>query len=881
MILASDQGAVVTRGRRRRPGAPGTTSRPAQFYHVATDDRFPYWIYGAQQDSGAAGDSVAHRLRDHHAARLAPDRRRRRERLHRARPGRPEHRLRRQRRALRLEHARRSRTSTRLWRTRDDYRGEWTLPLRSRRATRTSLYFANQHVFRTADGGQHWSTDQPGPHARDAGRAGEPRPAPRPPTAPRRAAARRRLRDRRHRRSPTDVLWCGTDDGLVWLHARRREALGRRHARRPDGRGRRSGSSRRRTSTPTPRTPPSTATASTTSRRTSIARGTAGRPGRWSRAASRTGSFVNAVREDPVRRGLLYAGTETRRLRLVRRRRPLAVAAAESSRTARCATSTCARDDLVDRHARPGVLGPGRPLAAAAARRERAATWPWLFAPRDRRAAASGRLPGHARAEGRAVGENPPRGAILDYLLQAARARPRRDRDPRAERRSIRRFASDDKVESPDLQRIQVTEDWVPEPAPPPSSPGMHRFVWDLHEAPRPELARGRRGARTGVWAPAGRYTVRLTAGGADADAAARGRQGSAGSGRRTTASSGSSSSPAGSRPSACGSRLRRAGPRLREQAPPRRQGCGGCGSGSRRAEKALALAAGPAINPEEFYTSHDAAPGSTSCCRLVVTLARLQRRGRKRRRRPDAGRNGRVCRTAARPSRRAWRRGRRFSRRSCRRRTGLSNRRLCRRSGSGDDRDRRSAPRPRSRSCRSRTSGAARLLPRAHARDERGICARRRRGRRAGPAVVERPQLSPASSARGRGLVGRRREVLRMAHGGGRRPVAAAERSGVGARGERRAHPAPNAVGRRDSGGRDPRKDRSRVPGRRDAGARIRTVSATWARSSTSGASTGGGRDGGRAGEVRGGTRSAGPRRPRRAAFRRHFGTPTTGSAR
>jgi hypothetical protein len=26
----------------------------AQFYHVATDDRFPYWIYGAQQDSGAA-----------------------------------------------------------------------------------------------------------------------------------------------------------------------------------------------------------------------------------------------------------------------------------------------------------------------------------------------------------------------------------------------------------------------------------------------------------------------------------------------------------------------------------------------------------------------------------------------------------------------------------------------------------------------------------------------------------------------------------------------------------------------------------------------------------------------------------------------------------
>ena len=33
----------------------GTTSRPGQFYHVETDDRFPYWIYSGQQDSGTAG----------------------------------------------------------------------------------------------------------------------------------------------------------------------------------------------------------------------------------------------------------------------------------------------------------------------------------------------------------------------------------------------------------------------------------------------------------------------------------------------------------------------------------------------------------------------------------------------------------------------------------------------------------------------------------------------------------------------------------------------------------------------------------------------------------------------------------------------------------
>ena len=27
----------------------------AQFYHVITDNRFPYWVYGGQQESGSAG----------------------------------------------------------------------------------------------------------------------------------------------------------------------------------------------------------------------------------------------------------------------------------------------------------------------------------------------------------------------------------------------------------------------------------------------------------------------------------------------------------------------------------------------------------------------------------------------------------------------------------------------------------------------------------------------------------------------------------------------------------------------------------------------------------------------------------------------------------
>jgi photosystem II stability/assembly factor-like uncharacterized protein len=52
MIVASDQGAVVT-----VDGGESWSSwynqSTAQLYHVAADYRFPYWVTGAQQDSGA------------------------------------------------------------------------------------------------------------------------------------------------------------------------------------------------------------------------------------------------------------------------------------------------------------------------------------------------------------------------------------------------------------------------------------------------------------------------------------------------------------------------------------------------------------------------------------------------------------------------------------------------------------------------------------------------------------------------------------------------------------------------------------------------------------------------------------------------------------
>ncbi len=54
IALSSDQGAVIT----VNGGASWSSwyNQPtAQFYHVTTDNRFPYWVYGAQQESGSAG----------------------------------------------------------------------------------------------------------------------------------------------------------------------------------------------------------------------------------------------------------------------------------------------------------------------------------------------------------------------------------------------------------------------------------------------------------------------------------------------------------------------------------------------------------------------------------------------------------------------------------------------------------------------------------------------------------------------------------------------------------------------------------------------------------------------------------------------------------
>ncbi len=222
------------------------------------------------------------------------------------------------------------------------------------------------------------------------------------------------------------------------------------------------------------------------------------------------GSFVNAVREDPVQRGLLYAATET------------AVYVSfdggggwESLRANMPVVSVrdlvVHGDDLaIATHGRAfWILDDVEPLRELAAN---AVTGPHLFAP----ATAIRTRPGNDEAEAsppeEPVGENAPSGAAIDYVVPDGVRGPLALAivDPRGD--VLRAWSSDDKPTVPSPNDVPFPAYWIEKPAVPSAAPGMHRFRWDYHVAG--SASRRRRRGGGGPFAPPGSYVVRMTLGG-------------------------------------------------------------------------------------------------------------------------------------------------------------------------------------------------------------------------------------------------------------------------------------------------------------------------------------------------------------------------------
>ncbi len=120
------------------------------------------------------------------------------------------------------------------------------------------------------------------------------------------------------------------------------------------------------------------------------------------------------------------------------------------------------------------------------------------------------------------AGENPPPGALIDYSLGNDVTGPVTLEVRDAKGNLVRRYASTDPTPTPD-PKLKIPRYWLRPPQVLPAEPGIHRFLWDLHGEPLPKVesqypmtavAHETAPQPTAPWVLPGAYSVSLTAGG-------------------------------------------------------------------------------------------------------------------------------------------------------------------------------------------------------------------------------------------------------------------------------------------------------------------------------------------------------------------------------
>jgi photosystem II stability/assembly factor-like uncharacterized protein len=120
------------------------------------------------------------------------------------------------------------------------------------------------------------------------------------------------------------------------------------------------------------------------------------------------------------------------------------------------------------------------------------------------------------------AGENPPEGAMIDYQIAPGTSGPTSLEIKDETGQIVRRYSSADPVPTPNPS-LSIPPYWLRPPQKLAADPGMHRFLWDLHYDPVPgeppqypiaAVYRNTAPAPTSPWAIPGKYTVVLTVGG-------------------------------------------------------------------------------------------------------------------------------------------------------------------------------------------------------------------------------------------------------------------------------------------------------------------------------------------------------------------------------
>ena len=520
ILLVSDQGAIVTVNG-GETWSSWFNQPTAQLYHVAVTNTFPYRVCSGQQESGSVcissrGNDGEITDREWHPVGVIeygyaePD------------PLDPDI----------IYGGGRSEVSKFNWSTGQvqnvtpipvrsgKYRTDRTEPVRFSPIDPHILYYAANVLFKTTDGGNSWQTI-----SRDLTR-------PDPGAPPSVGSLLSKNPDAAKQRgviyalAPSfknvNTIWAGTDDGLIWIT--------------------RDGGKNWSNITPPELTPWSKVTqieASHYDDQSAYASVSRFRIDDLHPYIYRTHDggktwklIVNGlpdgptdtVREDPIRRGLLFAGTEN----------AVWVSFDDGDHWQSLQLNlphTSMRDlwihddDLiVATHGRSfwilDDITPLRQISEATATSEavlfkpglayrvRRSTWPDTPIPPDEPTA-----------------ENPPHGAVIDYFLSKAVAGPVTIEILDGQGKLVRRYSSTDKPEQTqaELEKQLIPLYWIRMPKTLSTAAGMHRWVWDLHY-PAPAAVRHQYPISAvphdtprqplGTHALPGDYTVRLTANG-------------------------------------------------------------------------------------------------------------------------------------------------------------------------------------------------------------------------------------------------------------------------------------------------------------------------------------------------------------------------------
>jgi len=514
MVLASDQGAIVT-----IDGAATWSSwynqSTVQLYHVAPDYRFPYWATGAQQDSGAVGVPARslHAVISMHdwtglcaggeSGYTAPD------------PLNPE--------ILFGGTVTRCNVVTDVSQNVSPERGgqgpfrhDWTQPLVFSQADPHALYYANQFLYMTTNGGESWNQISPDLTREDPGV---------PPNLDAAAAADAPQDKRRgviYTIAPSPLrapmVWAGTDDGLI--HVTSDNGKTWQNVTPPA-----LTSWSKVTMIDASHFEPNEAYAAVERHQLEdyepyIYRTRDGGK-TWQRITKGlpAGVYMQTVKEDPMRRGLLFAGTELGVFVSFNDGddwQPLQLNLPPASMRD---LAVHGDDLIVATHGRGfWVLDDITALRQIDAAANSDA---FLFKPADAVNMPPGNENGTPLPKDEPFAENPPYGAMIDYYLKTAASGPVVLEIVDSSGQTIRHFASDDRIPVRDPNALNIPAIWAPVPEPLSAAAGMHRWIWDLRPTPAPATGgRGGRGAGGGGGgfgrggAPAvapGSYVVKLT----------------------------------------------------------------------------------------------------------------------------------------------------------------------------------------------------------------------------------------------------------------------------------------------------------------------------------------------------------------------------------